>query len=81
MYPHDRLIDHGFHIRRAFAVAALVLGGLAACASDPALTNHPPSDAAPYVGAFTGEFVDGKPLYRLPSIEIVGSRSSLGAGS
>jgi len=28
----------------------------------------------PYEGVFTGEYVDGRPLYRLPSIHVVGRR-------
>jgi hypothetical protein len=47
----------------------LVACALAACASAPA--------RAPYVGVFTGEYVDGLPLYRLPTIEVVGSRRSV----
>jgi hypothetical protein len=35
----------------------------------------------PYVGVFTGEFVDGKPLYRFPTIEVVVSRSSIAPGT
>jgi hypothetical protein len=51
------------------AIAFVVLG-LAACASAP-------TSGMPYVGVFTGEFVDGLPLYRLPTIEVVGSRRSI----
>jgi hypothetical protein len=35
------------------------------------------SELAPrpaYVGEFTGEYVDGKPLYRFPAIQVVGRR-------
>ena len=54
--------------RRALAAAcALVIIGLAGCASTPVVET-------PYVGVFTGEFVDGMPLYRFPTIEVVGSR-------
>jgi hypothetical protein len=66
----------------ALATVALLLVGLAGCASE--LTPRPdvpPAGAAPYVGVFTGEFVDGKPLYRFPAIEVVGSRSGNGPGS
>jgi len=42
--------------------------GLAACAAAPT--------GEPYVGVFTGEFVDGLPLYRLPTIEVIGTRRS-----
>jgi len=56
------------------AILALLILGLTGCASDrpPRLGSH--TSEAPYVGVFTGEFVDGLPLYRLPSIEVVGSR-------
>lgn len=36
-------------------------------------------EPAPYVGVFTGEFVDGLPLYRFPTIEVVGWRTRAGA--
>lgn len=32
---------------------------------------------APIVGSFTGEYVDGVPVYRLPPIDVVGSRTAL----
>lgn len=57
-------------MRTRIAVMALVVLVLAACASMP-------GSRAPYVGEFTGAFVDGVPLYRLPTIEVVGSRRSL----
>lgn len=63
--------------RTALAAAALLIVGLAGCASQ--LTPKP--DAAPYVGVFTGEFVDGRPLYRLPTIEVVGLRSRVAPGT
>jgi len=82
MYPRNLQVEHRTVARAAFAAGALLIAGLAGCASE--LTpgpNRPPADVAPYVGVFTGEFVDGKPLYRFPAIEIVGSRSSVGPGS
>ena len=36
-----------------------------------------PTTEAPYVGVFAGEFVDGLPLYRFPSIQVVGSRRTI----
>ena len=60
------------------AVATLALG-LAGCAAE--LGPKPSGwtlEAAPYVGVFTGEFVDGKPLYRFPPILVIGSRSAIG---
>ena len=47
---------------------ALLVVGLAGCAAGP--TPRPE-----YVGVFTGEFVDGLPLYRFPTIEVVGLRT------
>jgi len=82
MYRCNRQFERSSHACSAIATVAFLIVGLTGCASE--LTprpNRPAGDVAPYVGAFTGEFVDGKPLYRLPSIEIVGSRSSLGPGT
>jgi hypothetical protein len=65
----------------AMVVAALLIAGVAGCASELApKANDLPPDAAPYVGVFTGEFVDGMPLYRLPTIEVIGTRSTAGPG-
>lgn len=64
------------------AAAGLLIAGLDGCASQlTPMPNRPATVAAPYVGVFTGQFVDGQPLYRFPAIEVVGLRSSLGAGS
>jgi hypothetical protein len=82
MYPRNLHVEHRIDARTAFATAALLIVGLAGCASELTPTpNRVPADAAPYVGVFTGEFVDGKPLYRFPTIEVVGSRSSIGPGT
>ncbi len=82
MYPRNRQVEHGIDRRTASATVALLIVGLAGCASELRLTpNRAPADAVPYVGVFTGEFVDGKPLYRFPTIEVVGSRSSIGPGA
>lgn len=75
MIPRGLLIKYMTRKRIALAASTLLIIGLAGCASD--LAPRTPTDTAPYVGVFTGEFVDGKPLYRLPAIEIVGSRSSV----
>ena len=56
-------------------VATALVLGLAGCAGE--LRSQPgsaPLEAAPYVGVFTGEFVDGRPLYRFPPILVIGSR-------
>jgi len=62
-------------VARVVVATALVLG-LAGCAGGE-LRSKPsssPLEAAPYVGVFTGEFVDGRPLYRFPPILVIGSR-------
>ncbi len=51
------------------AIVAFALG-IAGCASAPTATTA-------YVGEFTGELVDGVPLYRFPAIEVVGTRRSV----
>jgi len=82
MYPRNPRVEHRTDARTGLAAVALLIVGLAGCASE--LTprpSPPPADAAPYVGVFTGEFVDGKPLYRFPTIEVVVSRSSVGPGT
>ena len=82
MYPRNLQVEHRTVARAAFAAGALLIAGLAGCASE--LTPNPndsPAYTAPYVGMFTGEFVDGKPLYRFPPIEVVGSRNSVGPGT
>ena len=79
MYPRNLQVERRTDARTAFAIAALLIAGLAGCASDPTpKPNGPPADVSPYVGVFTGEFVDGKPLYRFPPIVVVGYRSSIG---
>lgn len=79
MYPQNPQIRHRSRAREVMALAVLLVVGLAGCASPG--PNYAPVDAAPFVGMFTGEFVDGKPLYRFPPIEIVGTRGSIGAGT
>lgn len=79
MYPRNPQVEHWTRSRTAFAAAAVLIVGLAGCASElTPMANRPSADSAPYVGVFTGEFVDGKPLYRFPTIQVVGSRSSIG---
>lgn len=68
--------------RALLGVAAfLMIVVLAGCASNQVSRQRPPAtEAESYVGVFTGAFVDGKPLYRFPAIEVIGSRSSIGPG-
>jgi len=54
------------------AIVALLVIALAACASG--LPPREDSSRPPYVGVFTGDFVEGLPLYRFPAIEVIGSR-------
>lgn len=61
---------------RSMAVAMAVAIALAGCAGMNGRTSSPVAEETPYVGVFTGEYVDGKPLYRFPSIYVVGSRST-----
>jgi hypothetical protein len=65
-------------IRRA-AIALLFFAlGLAGCAADlRGRPGEPAAENTPYVGVFTGEYLDGKPLYRFPPIYVVGSRSGV----
>jgi hypothetical protein len=59
----------------AIVVALLPVAMLGGCATAP---GGGAGDATePYVGVFTGDYVDGKPLYRFPPIHVIGSRSSL----
>ena len=79
MVPRSVPVKYMTRERMVLAALMLMIAGLAGCALDLSpKASLPPANAVPYVGVFTGEFVDGKPLYRFPPIEIVGSRSSLG---
>jgi hypothetical protein len=63
------------------ALATVLFLGLAGCVAEVGpKPSSLPLEATPYAGVFTGEFVDGKPLYRLPPILVIGSRSSVGPG-
>ena len=58
-------------MRRAAAVIATsLLVVLTGCATTGRVAE------SAYVGVFTGQYVDGKPLYRFPPIHVIGSRSS-----
>ena len=70
MHPRKVQLDRA-DARAPLALAALFAVGLAGCAAAPMNSSSGPGA---YVGVFTGEFVDGKPLYRFPTIEVVGSR-------
>ena len=75
MHVHRLAAEHHASVRAIILVLLIV--GLVGCASEISPTLSSPTMEAPYVGVFTGEFVDGLPLYRFPSIQVVGSRSSI----
>jgi hypothetical protein len=67
--------------RARVAIALLLVLALAGCATTRLPSPGGPSaEEGSYVGVFTGELVDGKPLYRFPTIEVVGSRRSVTDG-
>lgn len=76
---HPNRVQDSDRVRAGAVIASatLLVLGLAGCAAQ--LTRPASSDTedARYVGVFTGQYVDGKPLYRFPPIHIVGSRSSV----
>jgi hypothetical protein len=62
--------------RVLIAMAASIAMALSGCASNGQVADMPRATES-YVGVFTGRFVDGLPLYRLPPIDVVGSRRSV----
>lgn len=78
MHPNTLQVESIAHSARSIGVALLLAIALAGCAAGLKSTpDKSPSEDAPYVGVFTGDYVDGKPLYRFPAIHVVGSRSSV----
>ena len=75
MRSHRLTAEHHASVRTTISV--LIILGLVGCASEISPTLSSPTTETPYVGVFTGEFVDGLPLYRFPSIQVVGSRRSI----
>ena len=72
---------HGLRAVRLSAqlvAAALIATAMVASAGKSTAPLRPPDASAqsPMVGVFTGEFVNGVPVYRLPSITVVGHRES-----
>lgn len=65
----------------AMALAAVLVAlGIAGCAAGSGAGRVGAADErVPYVGVLTGEYVDGIPLVRFPTINVVGSRSSAGS--
>jgi len=72
----------------AARLAALALTAMLAACVMPVSAGDSASPAGrgavtpanPQFGVFTGEFVDGMPVYRLPPITVIGSRSADLAG-
>ena len=72
-YPQ---LKHRDGVARTVLVATLVIG-LTGCATRPLPGTAHESTETPYIGVFTGKFVDGRPIYRFPTIVVLGSRRSL----
>jgi len=64
---------------RSLLAAALVATAMQAWAGDTTTPGQSATSAAnaPMVGVFTGDFVNGAPVYRLPPIAVVASRKAL----
>lgn len=79
MHPNIVQVDGKARARKLIALATLLVAlGIAGCAVELTGRLGGPADAdMRYAGVFTGEYVDGKPLYRLPSITVFGSRNSV----
>ena len=72
---------HGLRAVRLSAclvTAALIATATAASAGKATAPERPPDASAqsPMAGVFTGEFVNGVPVYRLPPIMVFGYRES-----
>ena len=69
-------ISPALHMSVKLGVAALVMLVMVACID--AFDSTPASEQRPalvaVVGVFTGQYVGGVPLYRLPSVSVIGSR-------
>ena len=75
MHTHRQFEHRGGAARSA--IVAVVMIALAGCATGLLPHSDRASTEAPYVGVFTGRFVDGRPVYRFPTIVVLGSRSSV----
>jgi len=65
----------------AWIAYGILAFGLAGCAAErSSMASRSDAEDTRYVGVFTGEFVEGKPLYRFPAIHVVGSRNSIAPG-
>jgi hypothetical protein len=69
---------HAVRLSAYFVAAALIATATAGSAGKSTAPERPPDASAqsPMVGVFTGEFVNGVPVYRLPPITVVGYRES-----
>ena len=79
MHPNTVQVDGMAQSGTSIGIAILLVLGLVGCAAElSGKLSSSASDDTPYVGLFTGEYVDGKPLYRFPPIYVIGSRSTVG---
>jgi hypothetical protein len=62
----------------AAIAAAFVIAGSFWQSGIAAPESAPAARAAPAVGVFTGEYADGLPVYRLPSVRVVARRGGAG---
>jgi hypothetical protein len=78
MHPYTLQVDRETRAVSSIAIATLLVLALAGCAGGlGGSQSGSAAEDAPYVGVFTGDYVDGKPLFRFPPIYIVGSRSGV----
>ena len=79
--PHRRFVADAARLSMGLLAAMLIAASPAAAGE--ALGPVPitrPSAREPVIGLFTGKFVNGMPVYRLPSITVLASRKAEFAG-
>jgi hypothetical protein len=78
-HPNTGRTWAGVPTRVSIAIATFFALGLTGCAAESSGSfNRTALQDSPNVGVFTGEYVDGLPLFRLPAIQVIGSRGELG---
>src|SRR4051812_37324228 len=77
MHPNRVRVDGRARMCAAAAIVTLLAIAFSGCAVEiGARASDSAGPALPYAGFFTGQYVEGKPLYRFPPIYVVGSRSN-----
>lgn len=73
--PHRRFTANATRLSMGLLAAMLIAAMPAAAGNvlEPAPSSVP-STGEPVIGLFTGKFVNGTPVYRLPSITVLASR-------